>query len=102
MKIPIIIQELLNKKAAEDDTIDLNAYALGLTDMYHRLQTGMSTIRDGTKVRVIEELNGHGFNIGEIVTVLRYHPENKYCVCIGSRSSQDWALTEDEFELVTE
>lgn len=32
-----IIRDLLNKKAEENNTIDLNAYALGLTDMFNAL-----------------------------------------------------------------
>lgn len=101
MEIPIIVQELLDKKAAEDTAIDLNAYALGLTDMYHRLQTNTPSVRIGSKVRVIEKLNGHEFDIGEIVTVIEYYPEDNYYTCANT-NWKDWALTGDEFELVTE
>jgi hypothetical protein len=37
METPELVQELLDKKAAEDNTIDLNAYAHGLLDMYNKV-----------------------------------------------------------------
>jgi hypothetical protein len=45
MEIPKIVQELLDKKAEMSNTVDLDAYANGLLDMYHALQlqqTGVS------------------------------------------------------------
>ena len=37
MNKEILIEKLLNKKADNDNTIDLNAYALGLDEMYEAL-----------------------------------------------------------------
>jgi hypothetical protein len=35
--IPNIVQELLDKKAKEDNTIDLNAYGNGLIDLFYKI-----------------------------------------------------------------
>ena len=33
-----MIEKLLNEKASKNNTIDLNAYAIGLSDMYDKLK----------------------------------------------------------------
>lgn len=38
MEVPKIVQELLDKKAEMSNTVDLDAYANGLLDMYQALQ----------------------------------------------------------------
>lgn len=38
MEIPKIVQELLDKKSEMSNTVDLDAYANGLLDMYQALQ----------------------------------------------------------------
>jgi hypothetical protein len=54
----------------------------------------------GDKVRVTDELNGHEFEIGEIVTIERiYIYDDSYCCSNGNES---WFLTKDEFEPIKE
>lgn len=105
MEIPIKVQELLDKKAAEDNTIDLNAYALGLTDMYNVLNP--NKFPDRSKARVIDRKYGHNFDIGEIVTVV-YRSVNEYdqykdnWCCTDKDRIHTWFLMADEMELITE
>ena len=59
MEIPKIVQELLDKKAEMSNTVDLDAYANGLLDMYQALQlqqTGVSTC-------FLEDYEDHFFEV---------------------------------------
>ena len=51
MEIPKIVQELLDKKAEMSNTVDLDAYANGLLDMYQSLQ-----LQQGVVSRQSEQL----------------------------------------------
>lgn len=108
MEIPIKVQELLNKKAAEDGIIDLSVYELGLTDMYNLLNPILSNkFPDGYTARVIDRQYGHNFAIGEIITVV-YRSKNEYdeyeqhWCCTDKDRIHTWFLCEDEMELITE
>jgi len=54
----------------------------------------------GDKVRVIDRTHGHGFEIGEEVTIDQVYREDKDYRC--SNSERDfWWLTEEEVELIS-
>lgn len=50
MENPKLVQELLDKKAKENNTIDLDAYADGLLDMYNKVVSKLNRDYDIVKV----------------------------------------------------
>jgi hypothetical protein len=66
MSIPKSVQELLDKKAEQDNTIDLNAYGNGLLDMYEALHQASATSGNITREALLKAFcAGSEFEIGE-------------------------------------
>ena len=59
----------------------------------------MSKFKAGDKVRVVDTVYGHGFDIGDVVTVVRGLMGGYECNGVGSRDA--WYLTDEEMELAT-
>jgi len=53
----------------------------------------------GDKVRVVDTVYGHGFDIGDVVTVVGVNEGDYECNGVGSRGT--WFLVDEEVELVT-
>lgn len=54
----------------------------------------------GDKLRVIDEIWGHGFEIGDEVTIDQVHREDECYRCVAGNGDW-WLLTEDEVELIS-
>lgn len=77
MEIPKIVQELLDKKAEMSNTIDLDAYANGLLDMYQALQLHKTQVIDSF-FRKDDKLNIIFYNGENKQEVLDFFKDNNY------------------------
>lgn len=84
-------------------SINLFAYFENLIDAFIEENKSKKPER-GDKVKVLCNINGHGFDIGDIVTIIEIDDmevgESEYtCSKLGNKET--WVLTEQEFEVIS-
>lgn len=64
-------------------------------------QNSKKMIKVGSKVRVTKDLSCHSFKIGEIIKIVKHHPDKIYkgLKLDGRATGADW-LTREEFEII--
>lgn len=57
-------------------------------------------MKEGTRVKVLENITGHNFNIGEIVMRRPLPMENAEVLGFRSKENGDWYMAGDEYEII--
>jgi hypothetical protein len=81
--------------------VSLCGNEISLQDAYDKIESMYrhSKWKAGDVVRITRCVNGHDFNLGEVVTVVEFNKHEEIWLC--TNGEDYWLLDESEAELVT-
>ena len=97
-KLQELLEELKELKEFSPFTSEINTTLISkieLEQLITKYTETTPTYKPGDSVRVIKRLSGHGFRIGEVVTLCNVN-KNFFWKCVNENDI--WYMKEEEFE----